>query len=606
MTGQLAARLNQAYADYLSGTLDRRGLLRQARALGLAGASLALFSQGLRASAQEASPSASPAVDYSFTSISADDALTQMLAEFDITEAQNEGGTVVIGSSTGLSTTNAMLAADTPTLPIMWLVNEGLIGVNPNTGQYQPTLADRWDISADGLTYTFYLRSGVVWHDGVPFTADDVILSFDAQSSPDSGSAYTSGFNSAVAAYRKIDDLTVELVATGLFAQPVFLASSFTPMLPKHIWEGVPFAGWASDPGSNGQDPSRIIGTGPFKFVSLDTSTDAVTLEKNPDYYGKVPYIDQLIMSVWPDLTSAVEALRAGEIDTTVQLLPASDAAALQEDPSVNVAVYDTYAFAFLAYNLDPEKTTLFQDVRTRQALMYALDRQSIVDNILLGFAEVAQGTQPVLSPAYAPDRITTQYTYDPEKAKALLAEAGWADSDGDGVLELDGQKFEFDLVYGAGDPTWDQLVAYSQQARAEIGVAMTPDPVDFATVLLPILVGPEPSYNFEMISTSFGWSPEGDQSGMFSTDAYKTAFNFMKYSNPEVDALYAEASQTLDEERRIELLIEATNLVNDDIPMIIPYFMKGMTGSNAKLNNIFPNATSAFYWYLPYVWISE
>jgi len=606
MSEHLATRLNQAYTDYLSGKLDRRGLLRRARALGLGGASLALFSQAIHAGAQEASPAASPAADYSFSSIRADDALAQMLAQFEITEAQQTGGTVVLGSSTGVATTNAMLGADTPTLPIMWLVNEGLIGVNPNTGQYQPTLADHWEISADGLTYTFFLRPGVVWHDGAPFTADDVILSFDAQSSPDTGSAYTSGFNSAVASYRKVDDLTVELVATDLFAQPVFLASTFTPMMPKHIWDSVPFAEWPTDPGSTGQDPTRVIGTGPFKFVSLDATSDAVTLARNPDHYAKAPYIDQLILSVWPDLTTAVEALRAGDIDSIVQILPASDASALQDDPSVEVAVYDTYAFAFLAYNLDPEKTTLFQDVRTRQALMYGLDRQSIVDNILLGFGEVAQGTQPVLSPAYAPDRITTHYTYDPEKAKQLLADAGWADTDGDGVLELDGQKFEFDLVYGAGDPTWDQLIAYAQEAWSDLGVAMTPDPVDFATVLLPILTGPEPSYNFEMISTSFGWTPDGDQSGMFGTDAYKTAFNFMKYSNPEVDALYEQASRTLDEPSRIDLLIEATNLVNDDIPMIIPYFMKGMTGINPRLNNCFPNATNAFYWYLSYTWISE
>ena len=117
--------------------------------------------------------------------------------------------------------------------------------------------------------------------------------------------------------------------------------------------------------------------------------------------------------------------------------------------------------------------TTKWQDERVRQAFLYALDRESIVNDILLGYAEVAQGTQPVISYAYAPDQITTKYTYDPEKAKALLAEAGWTDSDGDGIVDKDGEPLSFELLYAAGSPTRDQIVAYMQDAWRAVGVDM-------------------------------------------------------------------------------------------------------------------------------------
>ena len=167
------------------------------------------------------------------------------------------------------------------------------------------------------------------------------------------------------------------------------------------------------------------IGTGPFKFQEWRQG-ESVTLVRNDDYYGKVPYIDTYTLRIWPDQTAVVNALLNGEIDAAG--LEPADIAAVEGTPGITVVHYPTRSFTYYEFNLDPEVTTKWQDKRVRQALLYALDRESIVNDILLGYAEVAQGTQPVISYAYAPDEITTKYTYDPEKAKALLAEAGWTD----------------------------------------------------------------------------------------------------------------------------------------------------------------------------------
>jgi len=606
MNDNRVIKLNDEYQRFLAGKIDRRQLLRQARAAGLSAAAIALFGRVAPASAQEATPAASPTGDLSFTSITGAEADAQIRADYAFSDPMSTGGVVVIGSAAGITGTNLMLVSDAPTSSLIGLVTETLVGVNPRDAQHIPGLADSWEIAPDGKTYTFHLRPGVTWHDGAPFTADDVILSLDAQASPETGTLYTTSFNETVAQHSKIDDLTVELVATAVLAPIVFLASGNVPVMPKHIWGDVPFADWATDPGTTGEDPTRVIGTGPFTFSSLDTAAGVVTIEKNPNYYQQVPVIDQVKYQTWPDSTSAVEALRADQLDLIYGSLSPTDANSLQSDPAFGVDVYDTYGFTLFGYNLDPTRTTLFQDVRTRQALAYALDRQSVVDNIMLGYAEVAEGPQPKLSTAYAPDQMRTHYAYDIEKAKQLLAEAGWADADGDGVLELGDQKLEFSLVYGAGVPTWDQIVAYAQETWAEIGVRMSPTPVDFSTVLLPIVSGPAPSHDFEMLGVSLSWGPSGDQSPMYSTSGYEGGFNFMKYSNPEVDRVNVEANQTIDSALRTELLIESANLVNDDLPANVLYFAKEATGYSAKLNNFFANTSSGGLWSLPYVWIAD
>jgi len=576
----------------------------RAGALGISAASVATFMRGVPASAQDASPAASPTGDLSFTSMTAAEATAQTLAAFPMEEAASTGGKVIMGelASSSLSTTNIILADNSPTIPVMALVFESLVGSSPVDGQYIPGLADHWTIAEDGKTYTFFLREGVTWHDGTPFTADDVIFSMDAQANPETGSSYTSTFNNTVESYTKIDDLTVQLVAKAVMAQVVFLGSMYAPVMAKHLWENVAPADWATDPGSTGEDASRVIGTGPLTFVELNTADAVARFAPYENYYDQKPVFEEFISQPWPDETSAIEALRAGQIDF-YENVPPSDVESLQAEDSLDVALYDTYSFGFYGTNLDPEKTTLFQDVKTRQAMAYAIDRQSIVDNIQLGFAEVAQGSQPVLSIAYAPDQIKTHYNFDPEKAKQLLTDAGWADSDGDGVVELDGQKFEFEIMYGSGSATSDQIVAYIQEAWAAVGIKATPSAVDFSAVLVPAITE---NFNYQLAFLGFNWDATGDQSAMFSSDQYKTGFNFMKYSNPEVDTLNKKANETIDPDARREALIEAANLVNEDLPVLVISFRKDRTAYNTRIHNFYPNALGGLLWSVPFLWVSE
>ncbi|MFN8661686.1 MAG: ABC transporter substrate-binding protein [Thermomicrobiales bacterium] len=547
--------------------------------------------------AQDATPEASPVVlGEAIKSQTREEFRAELNEAMGYTEAATPGGTFIDSATSDIQTVQPFLAEEAASLGVVGLIYEGLTGGDPRTGQPAPGgLSDSWEIAEDGRTYTFHLNQNVKWHDGTPFTAADVQFSADALASPDSGSVYTGSFVDTVESWRVIDDYTFEMVAKE--PKYTFLYDIQTLfVVPKHIWEDVPFADWRTDPGATGADPSRVVGTGPFKFQEWKQG-ESVTLVRNDDYYDKVPYIDSYVLRIWPDQTSVVNALLNGELD--VAGLEPSDIAAVEGTSGVNVAHYPTRGFTYYEFNLDPEVTTKWQDERVRQALLYALDRDSIVNDILLGYAEVAQGTQPVVSYAYAPDQIATKYTYDPEKAKSLLAEAGWTDSDGDGILDKDGEALSFEFLYPSGSPTSDQIVAYIQDAWNAIGVNGTPRSLEFPALIEATTTNP----TFDVAMYGFSWDASFIQDAMFGCDQYQVGFNDMKYCNPELDEINDQAKRTFDEAERRDLLIEASNIVNDEQPIAVLHFSQAHAAFNDALQNYKPSTWGVD---LNQVWIQQ
>jgi peptide/nickel transport system substrate-binding protein len=243
--------------------------------------------------------------------------------------------------------------------------------------------------------------------------------------------------------------------------------------------------------------------------------------------------------------------------------------------------------------------TTRWHDQNVRQALMYGLDREAIVNDILLGYGEVAQGTQPVVSYAYAPDQISTQFTYDPDTATALLTEAGYSDSDGDGIVEKDGEPLAFELLYAAGSPTSDQIVAYMQDAWRGIGVDMTPRALEFPALIEATTT----EIDWDVALYGFSWDATFIQDAMFGSNQYQVGFNDMMYCNPRVDELNAQAKRTFDEDARRELLIEVSNIVNDEQPVAVLFFSQGHAAYSDRLQNYTPSTWGVD---LTHVWIQQ
>jgi peptide/nickel transport system substrate-binding protein len=509
-------------------------------------------------------------------------------------EGAPEGGSVIFGNLGDLETVNPILAGSVAAGDLLSLVYEGLVGVHPVDGSIVPGLADV-ELATDQVTYTFRIHPDARFHDGAAITAADAEFTLDPILDPAFNSPIASGVQAGLKAYRAVDDRTFEMVSDGPIASFLFDAALAILVMPKHLWAGVAPADWPNDPGSTGQDPARVVGSGPFRFVEW-VPGDHATLARNDDYwnreFSRVPSLDDLVFRVMPDVQTRVLALDVGDVD--VARLPPEASNRLANAEGLAVVSYETLGFLYYAYQLDPAKSSLFQDTAVRRALFVALDRPGIVESLMLGQGEVARGTHPPLSPAYRPEAFAP-YDYDPELARELLAQAGWADADGDGVREQGGKRFSFTMLY-RGDP-WNELAAYLQQAWADVGVEMTPEPLPF-----PTLLDRTDARDFEMVMLGTGGAADPGQGWMFATGG---GGNFFGYSNAAYDRLDAEQRRTLDPARRIDLIVEQAKLVWDDLPVGILFFTPMNVGHNARLRNVFPNAFGGLMWSAPF-WYLE
>jgi peptide/nickel transport system substrate-binding protein len=543
--------------------------------------------------AQEAP--ASPVAGEPILSLTREEFRAQFVEEMGFGRPSIADGDFVDAQVGEIQTMHPLLAEDDITVATVGLVYQQLVGTDVRSGQPAPTgLADWWEIAPDRVTYTFHLNRDARWHDGTDVTAADVQFSFDALANPDVGSSYTQTLLNAAASWQAVDDDTFAVVAREPLA--TFLSSLIVWVVPRHIWAGVPVAEWASDGGASGQDPARVVGSGPFRFQEWRPG-ERVVLVRNDDFYGKVPYLDSYTLTVWPDQTAMVNALLNGEIDAAP--LEPADVETVAAAEGLAVATFPTAGFTFYLTNLDPAKTELFLDPRVRYALLHALDREAMARDILLGNAAVAHGTQPAISYAYAPERLTTTYDYDPERARALLAEASWADSDGDGVVDKDGQPFAFEVIYRSGSPVDDQQLAYMQDAWRAVGVAATPRALEFPALVAHL----SEDHDFAMAMLGFGWDATFIQDAMFGCAQYEGGFNAIRYCNEAVDALNAEAMRTFDLDARRELLIAATDLINEDLPVAVLHFTNENIGYSERLQNYHPTSWGVD---LSYVWTSE
>lgn len=543
------------------------------------------------------SPLASPVASGWTKSITRAEFEQQLLSTYPMEDAGSDGGTLVIGNSGDISTVNPTLMNDTTTFSVVGAIFETLVGASPVDGSIVPGLADYWEVSPDQMTYRFHINTDATWQDGVDVTADDVKFSFDAALDPNTGNSYTTLINENVASYRVIDADTFEITARDHYVSFLQNGPGTVYIVPKHIWESVGFQGWSFDGGSTGTDPTRVIGSGPFMFKEW-VQGDHVTLERNPNYYNGVPHIESVIYRVLPDTDAAVLALENGETDM-LEIIPAADTERIQNTPGMKVEVYYTPSFTGYMLNLDPEKTELFQDQAVRQALLMALDRESITQNIYLGFGEPAVGAQPPISPAYAPDQMTPTLDYSVQGALDLFASAGWKDTNGDGWLDRGGVKMKFKLTYGSGDSTTSQLVSYMKEAWKVVGVD-----VELNGVGGDIYNDELTNADFDMILVGASLGGDFSETGFFACDQYENGFNYMKYCNPDWDALDEQQKREFDPNVRNQLLIEQSQIIWEDQPMGIIRFGIYRTGYSDKLHNFYPNGYG-FLWSLPYMWIA-
>ncbi|MEJ2201834.1 MAG: peptide-binding protein, partial [Desulfuromonadaceae bacterium] len=323
-----------------------------------------------------------------------------------------------------------VLASDSASSEINSLVYNGLVRYDKDL-KLEGELAESWEISPDNLTITFHLRRGVSWHDGAPFTSADVLHTYRVYTDPKTPTSYAEAYRQ-VAQAEAPDPYTFRVTYDKPYAPA--LGSWGVAIMPKHLLEKTEVT---RSPLSR-----HPIGTGPFKFVQWKPG-ETLVLEANPDYFEGRPYIRRVVYRVIPDLSTQFLELQSGGLDfmrlTPIQYKTQTDTLAFRR--RFNKFRYLAFGYTYLGYNL---KRPLFQDKRVRQAMAYAIDKQELIDGVLLGLGQVATGPYKPDTWVYNPK--VRRYPYNKEKARELLAEVGWQDGDGDGILDKDGKKISFTI----------------------------------------------------------------------------------------------------------------------------------------------------------------
>ncbi|HET9869404.1 MAG TPA: ABC transporter substrate-binding protein, partial [bacterium] len=321
------------------------------------------------------------------------------------------------------------------------LVFNGLLRYDPDFN-LEPCLAQKWTVSKNGKVITYYLRHGVKFHDGVEFTADDVLFTYKVYSDPTVNTPYGSNYKD-IASVDKLDKYTVRVTYKEAYAPA--LSTTFDTILPKHLLEGQDI---------NKSDFNRHpIGTGPYKFVEWKTD-QKIVLEANPDYWDGAPHIKKFVMRVIPDQSTEFLELLNGGVDALGAWLHGGltpEQYARQIDTPkfkdyYNAYRYDDLSYVYIGWN---ELNPLFKDKKVRQALTMALDRDAIIQNVIYGEGHVSTGPFPLHSWANNPK--VKPYPYDPAKALSMLKAAGWKPGKG-GLLTRNGKPFQFTLMTNQGN----------------------------------------------------------------------------------------------------------------------------------------------------------
>lgn len=398
-----------------------------------------------------------------------------------------------------------------------------------------PALASSWEISADGLQYTFTLQDGVKFHDGTDWNADALIYNIDRYMNEDDPHydpvliTYYTVLN-FVDSVEKVDDLTVTFTLNEPFA--FFLADLYNVYFasPTSLDEG----------GSAGQ-AAHPVGTGPFVFDTLEQN-QSISFTRNDSYWGEVAKLDRLTVELIPDPSARTAALRAGRVDWIEAAQP-DDLASLED--AGFVATGNAFDWEWSWQLMTQEKP--FDDIRVRQAMNYAIDREAIASDLLHDTAVPAYQMFAAASLYY--DEADNLYSYDPAKAKELLAEAGYPD----GVDVKVGY-----ITAGSGAMQAKAMNEALQAQLAEVGINVTLDPVDFSGMYAKLGEG------------NTGWQAANQAFSLEQPSSWKGFWfgcegNFFGYCNAEAEALYDQALVTVDDAERAALLTEVGHLVTED-----------------------------------------
>jgi peptide/nickel transport system substrate-binding protein len=493
-------------------------------------------------------------------------------------------GQVVIGLSQEPTVFNPLMISIEVDQGVWWSLYDPLWGVDPQ-GNFLPQLAaeiptvENGGISADGKTWRIKLRDGVKWHDGKPFTAEDVKFSLELNNVKNFRAARRTG-------HELLQDVTVVSPTEITWKMkeayaPYMSILSWTFIIPKHI-------GDTPDPNSSPLNTAPV-GTGAFKWGERQPG-DHITLVANPNYWRKGPYLERVTYKYIPDLTVLYTQFRTGEVDAVgIQGITADHYNEAKTLPDRKVHLLGSAFIESIMLNLGKP---VFQDKAVREALYAAMDRKSVIEQIYYGLPTPTESFYPKQAWAYNPNLPANNY--DPAKAKQILDAAGWKPGAG-GVREKNGVRLEFTNSTTAGNHVREQAQQLLQQNWQEVGAKMTIKNMPAAVIWGDYFAMSQ--FDSVMVGEDFLTGPDPDVAYFFDSRNIPAkggaGNNTMQYVNPAADKLLAEGAATTDMAKRKEIYAQVQTIIRADLPLLPLFQYATIEGTKAKLIGYAANVNS-------------
>ncbi|HSB07990.1 MAG TPA: ABC transporter substrate-binding protein [Blastocatellia bacterium] len=540
-------------------------------------------------------------------------------------ESGIHGGTLVTSVPDDPKTFNIILASDNASADVLWFhifrcPVDYRNGGNPP--DFDPGLCTKWEASSDAKTWTFYLRQGVRWSDGEPFNADDVVFTYnvivDKNVVNPAADVFLEGKDengeAIVPDLEKLDDYTVRFKLhspNGSFLDAVYNLW----LIPKHKWEQDWRAGRFTSTMALSEDPSNIVGLGPFRLKEF-VSGQRVVLERNP-YFWKVdsrgqrlPYLDRMVFVIAKDFNTVQSKFAAGEIDVMPRVRPQDYALVKRmESPEIRVEeIGVSYDTNWLVFNqntgndkkthrpfVEPWKQKLFRDVRFRQAVSYAIDREALANTVFSGRAVPLYSFVTPGDTTWFSDDVM-KYSYDPGRARQMLAEIGLKDSNGDGVLEdSEGHSVEFSIVTNATNNQRVETASFISRNLKDVGLKANTNPVAFSVLIDNM------QSNFDFDAMVLGWQPNpptgpsGNKNIVLSSGQQHACFASQRVPSTEwearADKLMQQIESSADQAERHRLFAQVQRIWSEFLPEINLVAPREAVAFKNKFGNLHPVA---------------
>ncbi len=468
------------------------------------------------------------------------------------------------------ATLNPITASDSYTSQIEQYTHEYMIDRDLDTLEFKPKLATRWEISDDKKIFTFYLRRDVRWHDGHPLTADDVVYSYNLLMSDKIDAPHAKVYYQDIDRVEKVDDYTVKFHYKKIYFLGFSVCGTIT-IVPKHIVEK--YDDFEASPFSRAP-----IATGPYKFKEW-VSGKKIVLTRNEDYWGKKPEIREIQFLIIADEKVSFQVLKKGEIDMA-QLTPiqwARQTNSKKFNENFYRFQFPSPGFSWIGWN---NVHFAFKDKNVRRAMTLAIPREKISQKMSFGIDTIVNGTFFPDSKQY--NKNIEPWPYDPKRAAALLTEAGWRDSDNDGVLDKDGKAFRFKFLLPSGGS--DRIVTILQQELKNLGIAMDIEKIEWAAYL-------EKFRKREFDASLLGWGAplEMDPYQIWDISQADTdgSSNVITFRNQAASDLIRAARVEFDEEKRNAIYHKFSEILHEEQPYTFLFNRPEMTVVSKRFGNV-------------------